>query len=155
MAEIRRVLRPGGRYLFPNHAWHEVCLFLFIFWFVCLFSLEAANKTLLTRGWARSGLGRFLEHVLSESNPVFAAAQRLATPEHVQTDGCHFDRRTFQTIQDAGVIARLSLPGLQVYPSPSWPGAPLSLLLNGMLSCSQGVQVWPRFRQCGRRILRA
>ena len=31
----------------------------------------------------------FVEHVLSETNPFFATAQRLATPEHVQAaDGC-------------------------------------------------------------------
>ncbi|CAL1170837.1 unnamed protein product [Cladocopium goreaui] len=48
----------------------------------------------------------FVEHVLSETNPFFATAQRLATPEHVQAaDGCHFDRRTLETIQGAGFAA--------------------------------------------------
>ncbi|CAK9028173.1 Methyltransferase-like protein 7A (Protein AAM-B) [Durusdinium trenchii] len=51
----------------------------------------------------RSGKYLFVEHVLSETNPFFATAQRLATPEHVQAaDGCHFDRQTLQTIQEAG-----------------------------------------------------
>lgn len=59
LAEMRRVLRPGGQYL-------------------------------------------FVEHVLSESDPVTAVAQRLATLEQVKRDGCHFDRRTLETIRAAG-----------------------------------------------------
>ena len=59
----------------------------------------------MTRGWARSGIGRFLEHVLSESDPAIAAQQKLATQEDMQSadwDGCRVDRRTLQTIQEAG-----------------------------------------------------
>jgi len=60
VSEIRRVLKPGGQYL-------------------------------------------FVEHVLSETNPVTATAQRLATPEHVKSDdGCHFDRQTLETIRQGG-----------------------------------------------------
>ncbi|CAJ1344834.1 unnamed protein product [Effrenium voratum] len=55
VAEIRRVLRPGGRYLFPNHAWHEVCLFLFafVYFLVCLFVFVGGRKQNL----ADQGLG--------------------------------------------------------------------------------------------------
>eukprot|EP00931_Biecheleriopsis_adriatica_P088738 TRINITY_DN62989_c0_g1_i1.p1 TRINITY_DN62989_c0_g1~~TRINITY_DN62989_c0_g1_i1.p1 ORF type:complete len:309 (-),score=49.48 TRINITY_DN62989_c0_g1_i1:65-991(-) len=41
----------------------------------------------------------FMEHVLSETNPIFAAAQRAATPDQIQREGCHFDRQTLQTIK--------------------------------------------------------
>ena len=60
VSEIRRVLKPGGKYL-------------------------------------------FVEHVLDETNGFIATAQKLATPDHVlSADGCHFDRRTLQTIQAGG-----------------------------------------------------
>merc|ERR1719370_1643141 len=55
--EIRRILKPGGHFL-------------------------------------------FLEHVVSETNPVFAALQRAASPDQVRrADGCHLDRRTLETIK--------------------------------------------------------
>jgi len=63
VAEIRRVLKPRGRFLFH-------------------------------------------EHVLSETNPVFAAMQRQATPAQVErADGCHLDRRTMEIIRGGGFRA--------------------------------------------------
>lgn len=60
MAEFRRVLKPGGQFL-------------------------------------------FLEHVLSETDPLFAEQQRRATPmQMARADGCRLDRRTLQTINSAG-----------------------------------------------------
>lgn len=60
VAEIRRVLKSGGRLLFH-------------------------------------------EHVLSETNPLFAALQRQATPEQIRrADGCHLDRRTLEIIRAGG-----------------------------------------------------
>jgi ubiquinone/menaquinone biosynthesis C-methylase UbiE len=60
MKEIKRVLKPGGKFL-------------------------------------------FLEHVLSESDPKFAALQEKLTPMQIQVaDGCHLNRRTLETIQNAG-----------------------------------------------------
>jgi len=63
VSEIRRILKPGGQFLFH-------------------------------------------EHVLSETDAIFAAAQRLATPAQVQrADGCHLDRRTLETIRAGGFQA--------------------------------------------------
>jgi ubiquinone/menaquinone biosynthesis C-methylase UbiE len=60
VAEIKRVLKPGGKFLF----------------------------------W---------EHVLSETDPVLGMQQIAATPMQVQrADGCHLDRRTGETIRQAG-----------------------------------------------------
>ena len=60
VAEIKRVLRPGGK---------------FMFW----------------------------EHVLSQTDPVLAQKQVDLTPAQVQrADGCHLDRKTGDTIREAG-----------------------------------------------------
>mmetsp|Transcript_11546 Transcript_11546/g.35689 ORF Transcript_11546/g.35689 Transcript_11546/m.35689 type:complete len:308 (-) Transcript_11546:1869-2792(-) len=45
----------------------------------------------------------FLEHVLSETDPVLRRQQELATPLQVAAaDGCHLNRRTLQYIEQAG-----------------------------------------------------
>ena len=60
VSEIKRVLKPGGKFL-------------------------------------------FFEHVLSETDSIFAQKQILATPSQVQrADGCHLDRRTGEVIRKAG-----------------------------------------------------
>ena len=60
VAEIKRVLKPGGKFLF----------------------------------W---------EHVLSQTDPALAATQHVLTPTQVKmADGCHLDRRTGDTIKQAG-----------------------------------------------------
>lgn len=60
VAEIKRVLKPGGKFLF----------------------------------W---------EHVLSQTDPALANQQILATPmQVVRADGCHLDRKTGDTIKNAG-----------------------------------------------------
>ena len=48
--------------------------------------------------------GRFLffEHVLSETDLSLARRQIEATPEEVRRWGCHFDRRTLETIKLSG-----------------------------------------------------
>lgn len=61
--EIKRVLKPGGKFLF----------------------------------W---------EHVLSETDPALGIQQIAATPMQVRlADGCHLDRRTGETIKQAGFAA--------------------------------------------------
>lgn len=54
----------------------------------------------------------FLEHVLSETNPLFATAQRLATPEHVQAadGGLRVCFRTSKLFILWPAHARFSLP---------------------------------------------
>lgn len=59
LAEVCRVLRPGGRFL-------------------------------------------FLEHVISQTDPILAKQQRLATPLQVASaDGCHLDRDTLRAVREA------------------------------------------------------
>ncbi|VEU33668.1 unnamed protein product [Pseudo-nitzschia multistriata] len=71
VSEIKRVLKPGGKFLF----------------------------------W---------EHVLSQTDPDFARQQILNTPNQVKrADGCHLDRRTGETIREAG-FSKLDLQYIEL-----------------------------------------
>lgn len=71
VAEIKRVLKPGGAFLF----------------------------------W---------EHVLSETDPVLAQRQVDSTPSQVRrADGCHLNRRTGETVRNAG-FAKVDMKYLEL-----------------------------------------
>jgi ubiquinone/menaquinone biosynthesis C-methylase UbiE len=54
----------------------------------------------------RGGKLLFLEHVLSETDTFLAKQQEMATPMQVAAaDGCHLNRRTLKTIEEAGFVS--------------------------------------------------
>eukprot|EP00435_Cladocopium_sp_Y103_P073228 s132_g42.t2 len=81
----------------PNEAWRSPLpaksrkVFTGVICTLTLCSVKNPSKALaeIQRTLKPGGHYLFIEHVLSETNPFFATAQRLATPEHVQAaDGC-------------------------------------------------------------------
>ena len=75
-------------------------------------SNECLGSSLGAHLWSPGGHYLFLEHVLSETNPLFATAQRLATPEHVQAadGGLRVCFRTSKLFILWPAHARFSLP---------------------------------------------